>query len=110
MTAPRRNHPPPLSPADEVLILLRQMAADIAAIRQITEGSATPDVAQPDEAIDPKDLITPQQAAGIAEKDASTMRRWHRETPNIGTIIGGTLFIRRSKLLERLAVTKHSAG
>jgi hypothetical protein len=108
MSNPRRSHPPPapLSPAEEMLFLLRQIAADIAAMRRAGEADATPDVAPPDQVVDQKDLLTPQQAGAIAVRDASTMRRWYRETPNIGTIIGGTLFIYKTKLLERLAGTK----
>ena len=100
----QRKSPPQVSPAVdpvEVVELLRQIAADIAAIRQATEGNAVP-APPPHEVIDPNDLITPQQAAGIAGKDATTVRRWQREF-DIGTTIGGTPFIFKSKLLAHLA-------
>jgi len=66
------------------------------------------DTPTPRELIDKADLLTPQQASGIAVRDEKTIRRWHRDF-GIGIVIGGTLFIRKSKLLAHLAHTKRSA-
>jgi hypothetical protein len=66
------------------------------------------DAPTPRELIDKADLLTPQQASGIAVRDEKTIRRWCRDF-EIGIVIGGTLFIRKSKLLAHLAHTKRCA-
>ena len=57
--------------------------------------------------IDPDDLLTVQQASGLAVRDEKTIRRWLRDF-EISIVLGGTLFIRKSKLLAHLAHTKRS--
>ena len=101
----KRKAKPQVSPAVEVIDLLREAVDHLAAIRAMmvaTQAPVSNEAPPPHEVIDPNDLITPQQAAGIANKDATTMRRWQREF-DIGTVIGGTPFIFKSKLLAHLA-------
>ena len=112
----RRKATPQVSPS-EVTYLLHIAAGHLAAMRAMMEEATHTlgatinnhdDTPTPRELIDKADLLTPQQASGIAVRDEKTIRRWHRDF-GIGIVIGGTLFIRKSKLLAHLAHTKRSA-
>ena len=59
--------------------------------------------------INPDDLLTVQRAAGIAGHVEKTIRDWHRVF-GIGIVLGGTLFIQKSKLLAHLAHKRAAAG
>ena len=110
-TVPRRIKPPP-DAATEVIDLLRIAVDHLAAMRammeETTQAAQTPnnnDAVPLSDLID--DVLTVQKAAGIAGRDEKTIRRWHADF-EIGVVIGGTLYIRKSKLDAHLAHTKRS--
>jgi hypothetical protein len=106
-----RNAPtvdPALALLAELVSLQRETNEHLAAIRQQGELSI-PETSFGTEPklIDPDDLLTVQQASGLAVRDEKTIRRWLRYF-EISIVLGGTLFIRKSKLLAHLAHTKRS--
>jgi hypothetical protein len=117
MTARRKPQSQPAPAVDPVaallaeLVALQRVAVDhLAAMRASMEEATQPSAAinDNDEAlIDPDDLLTVQQASGLAVRDEKTIRRWLRDF-EISIVLGGTLFIRKSKLLAHLAHTKRS--
>ena len=121
MTARRKPQSQPAPAVDPVaallaeLVALQRVAVDhLAAMRASMEEATQPSAAinNNDEAptsslIDPDDLLTVQQASGLAVRDEKTIRRWLRDF-EISIVLGGTLFIRKSKLLAHLAHTKRS--
>jgi hypothetical protein len=100
-------------PATEVVDLLREVVGYLAAMRAMMDTAQAPPVNQPDNEValpllierGKADLLTLQDAAGIAERDESTMRRWNSEF-GIGTRIRGTPYIYKSKLLDHLEPVK----
>ncbi len=116
----RRKSQPQASQLEEAVELLRELvelqrqtAADTAAIKAMMEAAAQPapvdnEAPTPHEVIDQIKLIdqtqflTPKQAAAIAGKDATTMRRWLREY-DIGVTFATTTYIDKTKLLARIA-------
>jgi hypothetical protein len=111
----QRKSPPQVSPAVEVIDLLRELvelqrqtAGDTAAIKAMMEAAQPPPANRTDTAplIDQADLLTPKQSTAFAKRDVTTVRRWCREY-EIGIEIGGTLFVSKEKLLAHLA--KHHA-
>jgi len=108
-----RNAPavdPALAQLAELVALQRVAVDHLAAMRASMEEATQPSAAinDNDEAlIDPDDLLTVQQASGLAVRDEKTIRRWLRDF-EISIVLGGTLFIRKSKLLAHLAHTKRS--
>jgi hypothetical protein len=84
---------------------MREAVDHLAAIRAMMEAAAqAPPANQTDTAplIDQTDLLTLQQAAGLAHRNESTIRRWQRQF-DIGTTICSTPWIFKSKLLAHLA-------
>jgi hypothetical protein len=114
---PRRKAQRQISSALEVVGLMREAVEHLAAIRAMMETAQAAQAPSapidnnndaPPELIDRTDLLMVKQAAGIAGRDEKTIRRWHGDF-EIGIVIGGTFFIRKSKLLAHLAHTKRCA-
>ena len=110
-TVRRRSKPPP-GAANEVVNLLRIAVEHLAAMRAMMEAAQAAinnnDPTPPPDLIDMADLLTVQQSAGTAGRDEKTIRRWHADF-KIGVMIGGTLYIQKSKLIAHIAHTKRCA-
>ena len=102
---PRRIAQPQIAPAaDEALALLRQLAADIAMIRQRIEGNAADTPEKPD-VIDKEDTIAIKDAAFLANVSDDTMRRWAKNF-GLSVVFCHTVYISRSKLQTYLATRR----
>jgi hypothetical protein len=105
----RRKAQPQVSPALEVVGLMREAVEHLAAIRRRLDEDRTPIEHQPGETVQPQmingaDLTTFQIAAGEAGVSEKTVRRWYQDHPEIGiTVAGAATYIYRSKLRAYLA-------
>ncbi len=81
---------------------MREAVEHLAALRAMMEAAQAPVSNEVAPLIDQADLLTLQQAAGLAHRNESTIRRWHRQF-DIGTTICSTPWIFKSKLLAHLA-------
>jgi len=93
---------------DESLVLLREMAADLKAIRRLMESDdsaalPTPAVEPAPDKIDAKDLIGVKEAAGLAGVSDQTVYRWIDADLTRGRWAAGVWLVSKPRLLADLA-------